>query len=352
MAKNTLKKSDVFISYGRAHSKGFATKLHTILLEQGFDVWFDQNDIPLGIDFQDQIYEGIEKADNFCYIISPHAVKSEYCLKELVHAIKYNKRIIPLLHVEPADCWDKMHPVIEKLNWIYCQEDKDDLEKAFSGIIGLLKLHTDYIKKHTSYLISALQWEYNQKDDSYLLTENSDAEHEHLSLSDAKQWLLKDFDNALPPCLPADIHCEYISASIKQQEKGLTDTFLCYSTEDLEGVNKIRMSLMRKGITTWLNTSDIKIGTEFNIAIQRGLQSADTILFFLSPEAVVSEYCLRELNWAKQYNKRIVPLLLKETANDKIPADIVNLQYTNFFVQMDHSNSMIQHSHLNDQLIL
>jgi len=51
---------DVFISYGRAESKAFATKLCEQLTEKGYKVWFDQNDIPLGVDFQHQIDEGIE----------------------------------------------------------------------------------------------------------------------------------------------------------------------------------------------------------------------------------------------------------------------------------------------------
>ena len=46
---------DAFISYGRADSKAFATKLHGHLLEAGLKIWFDQNDIPLGVDFQNQL---------------------------------------------------------------------------------------------------------------------------------------------------------------------------------------------------------------------------------------------------------------------------------------------------------
>ena len=69
---------DAFISYGRADSKAFATKLHTKLLEQGLNIWFDQNDIPLGVDFQNQIDDGIEKAHNFLFIIAPHSINSVY----------------------------------------------------------------------------------------------------------------------------------------------------------------------------------------------------------------------------------------------------------------------------------
>jgi hypothetical protein len=91
---------DAFISYGRADSKAFATKLHARLLEQGLKVWFDQNDIPLGVDYQNQIDDGIEKSHNFLFIIAPHSVNSPYCRKEIELAIQRNKRIIPLLHIE------------------------------------------------------------------------------------------------------------------------------------------------------------------------------------------------------------------------------------------------------------
>ena len=73
--------NDAFISYGRRHSLAFARKLHQSLLEKGYKVWFDMNDIPLGVDFQEQIDEGIRKADNFIYIISPHSINSIFCHK-------------------------------------------------------------------------------------------------------------------------------------------------------------------------------------------------------------------------------------------------------------------------------
>ncbi|MEO1803145.1 MAG: toll/interleukin-1 receptor domain-containing protein [Cyanobacteria bacterium J06629_2] len=60
---------DVFISYGRADSKDFAIALNQQLTAQGLNVWFDQDDIPLAVDFQAQIDRGIEKAHNFIFII-------------------------------------------------------------------------------------------------------------------------------------------------------------------------------------------------------------------------------------------------------------------------------------------
>ncbi|NER26658.1 MAG: TIR domain-containing protein [Symploca sp. SIO1C4] len=36
---------DAFISYGRADSKAFATKLHSRLLKAGLKIWFDQDSV-------------------------------------------------------------------------------------------------------------------------------------------------------------------------------------------------------------------------------------------------------------------------------------------------------------------
>ena len=91
---------DAFISYGRADSKQFAQELSKRLKALGYTVWFDFNDIPLGVDYQKQIDDGIEKADNFLYLVSPHSVNSAYCNLKIEQTLKHKKRIIPLLHVE------------------------------------------------------------------------------------------------------------------------------------------------------------------------------------------------------------------------------------------------------------
>ena len=50
---------DVFISYGRRDSLEFAARLNRRLVDRGLTVWFDYDDIPLGVDYQKQIDDGI-----------------------------------------------------------------------------------------------------------------------------------------------------------------------------------------------------------------------------------------------------------------------------------------------------
>lgn len=84
---------NAFISYGRADSLGFAKWLNEKLVDQGYQIWFDFNDIPQGVDYQKQINAGIEDADNFIFVIAPHATNSPYCRKEVELAIAHTSEI-------------------------------------------------------------------------------------------------------------------------------------------------------------------------------------------------------------------------------------------------------------------
>lgn len=327
---------DVFISYGRAESKAFATKLHDRLEGEGLDVWFDQNDIPLGVDFQNQIDEGIEEAHNFIFIIAPHAIKSEYCLREVVLAVKRRKRIIPILHIEPTEqvVWDKLHPTISKLNWIYMreQEDKalplsdwksiDDFDAGFEGVMTLINSHQEYVTMHTNLLEKALLWQNNQKASAYLL--------EGKQRLDGQKWLEYKFRNEQPPCSPSELHSEFITESKKYANGMGTDIFISYDQYHRDEMLHIRQVLTEHDFTTWIDYVGIKMGRNFEDAINEGIEKANNFLFLITPQSVVSEYCLKELEYALSLNKRIFTLLIKTVDDKEIPAEIQHIQYVDF----------------------
>ena len=355
---------NAFISYGRADSKEFALKLQTSLNKHGFKVWFDFNDIPLGVDFQNQIDDGIEKADNFLFVISPHSINSPYCLKEIELAIKCNKRIIPLLHVDEIswETWQQrfpngslqdweaykaqgkhtsfmnMHPSIGKINWVYFQEDKNDFDNSLADLIDLLGLHKDYVQQHTRFLNKALEWERNQKQTSYLLV----GEEKQL----AQNWLKIRFCEQQPPCVPSDLHCEYITESIKNGNNLMTQVFLSYAEEDRAMMEKIRASLRREGITVWTNTTDIHTGEDFVNSIKRGIEFADNLVYLLSPDSIKSNYTQQELDLAVEFNKRIIPLQVQKTDNLELPSALQDLQYIDFTDNLTEADYQVDESEL------
>lgn len=318
-----MKFRDAFISYGRRDSKQFATELYKRMTNEGRDIWFDQEDIPLGVDFQQQIYEGIETAHNFIFIIAPHSVKSEYCLKEVVHAVKYNKRIIPILHIMPSnEDMAMMHKTIEKLNWIYFREGVDDYEKSYGGLIGLMNLHKEYVAKHTEILVRALEWQHHLRETSLLLVGKPRQE--------AEAWLETDFGNQQAPCSPSELHCDYIAEAKKNANGLMTEAFLSYSTEDIDFRETVQKSLTRRNITSWTNKGDITTGELFGKAINLGIEQADNFIFFISPSSIKSKYCLLELEHAAKYHKRIIPLYIRTTPTEDLPVVLKSLQYIDF----------------------
>jgi WD40 repeat protein len=339
---------DAFISYGRADSKAFATKLHDRLVEQGCKVWFDQNDIPLGVDYQNQIDDGIEKAHNFLFLIAPHSINSPYCRKEIELAIQRNKRIIPLLHVEQIsqETWQhrnsnstdeeweaykakglhtsfqNIHPTISKINWVYFREGIDDFDAAFTGLINLFYRQADCVQQHTQILAKALEWERNQKQNSYLLIGEERQQ--------AQSWLKIRFKNEQPPCVPTDLHCEFISESTKNANNLLTQVFISHAESDNVMVEKVGKSLMREGLTIWTNRTDIKTGTQFQDEINQGIEQADNVVYLISSDSIQSKYCQDELAYAFAHNKRIISLLIESIDIEQLPPQIRALQFIDF----------------------
>jgi WD40 repeat protein len=355
---------DIFISYGRRDSLEFASRLNRRLIDRGFTVWFDYDDIPLGVDYQKQIDDGIERADNVLFIISPHSINSPYCGLELELALKRHKRIIPLLHVEQISYetwkerdpggtdqeWDayqakglhdhfqNMHPILRKINWIYAREGHDDFEAALAGLIDICDRHQDYVHQHTLLLAKALEWERHQKRSPYLLIGE-----ERLQ---AEDWLNVRFKDSQPPCLPTPLHCEFITESRKNAENLMTDVFLAYADEDRAAAEQIRNSLWRDGLTVWTNTTDIQAGSEFQQVIDRGIENADNVVYVLSPASGRSPWCQHELDYALSLNKRIIPCLVEATPPDQIPPQLQNLHYIDLTDHAEGSGFEIGESQL------
>ncbi|WP_346294110.1 TIR domain-containing protein [Sphaerothrix gracilis] len=352
---------DAFISYGRADSRDFAKYLNDRLVEAGYAIWYDFEDIPFGVDYQKQIDDGIEKADNFLYIISPHSVNSPYCGLEVELALTSNKRIIPLLHVEQISrkTWQQrnsngtdeqwadyqatgkhssfpnMHPEIGKINWVYFREGLDDFETSFAGLLELLERHKAYVHQHTVLLDRALTWERNQKQTRYLLI-GSDREQ-------AQVWLATRFTESQPPCLPIDLQCEFITESIKNANNLMTQVFLCHAEEDRESAEQIRRSLLRQGVTVWNYRTDIQISQDYHSAIAQGIEAADNVLLMLSPHSTQSAYCQRELEQALAFNKRIIPILAAPIDPEQIPDNLRSLQ------QIDLTDNAVASDYLADE---
>lgn len=317
---------DGFISYGRIDSKAFATELHRRLTALGYRIWFDQNDIPLAVDFQEQIKDGIEKAHNFFFVISPHAVNSPYCAKELSLAVQYHKRIIPLMHVEEISeaTWQQRFPTgtpedwqafsaagkhssyvnmssdVSRLNWVFFREQLDDFEQSLSSLQAILKRHQDYVHQHTLLLTQALSWERHQRQTTYLLVGQA--------LKEADIWLKYRFETEQAPCEPTTLQAEYICESRKYADDWMTQVFIVYAPEDDAFQRRLRLQLVMQGITVWSGDGTLGSSSPLQTTTEQGLEKADNVLVLLSSQTLQSLACQKLIAHALLLNKRVIPL--------------------------------------------
>ncbi|MFZ4667490.1 MAG: toll/interleukin-1 receptor domain-containing protein, partial [Prochlorotrichaceae cyanobacterium] len=195
----------------------------------------------------------------------------------------------------------------------------DDFDTSFTKLLTLFDQHKAYVHRHTELLIRALEWEQHQKRSQFLLVGDDRTQ--------AESWLKTRFSDSQPPCLPTDLHCEFITESIKNAENLMTQVFLSYADSDRSVATEIRQRLMREGLTVWMNTTDIATGVDFETAINRGIEEADNVVYCLSPASLESMYCQQEIDYALQLNKRIIPILVTPVEPNQVPDALKLLQY-------------------------
>jgi len=196
--------ADAFISYSRKDI-AFARLLHQAFEDNDLETWIDWQDIPPSTEWLTEVFEAIEQADNFIFIISGKSIESDICKLETAHALKNNKRIIPIVidEVEPH----RVTPELASLNWLFFRE-QDEFSGAFQDLVTAIQTDYAWVKEHTRLQVRALEWERKNRNSGYLLRGRD--------LAEAEQWLAQA-ENKDPQ--PTDLHLEYLAASRKSAKR-------------------------------------------------------------------------------------------------------------------------------------
>lgn len=195
---------DAFICYGRKNSRAFVLQLHQGLQAKGYYSWYDDGLVPLEIGNLDKVNRLIESAHNFIFVISSHSVRSEYSLRELEYAMKLQKRIIPIVHQQPEAYWENVPAEIRngKMRYFISQAKMPEMVE---DVIGQIEHERAYVNKHTELLNAALTWQSKGRTPDLLLY--------GIPRREAVRWMKTNFQNTVPPVLPAPIQRSYIEAS-------------------------------------------------------------------------------------------------------------------------------------------
>jgi len=195
-------KRSVFISYSRKDME-FVRKLNDSLDSSEIEAWVDWEGIPPSSDWMDEIARAIEGADAFLFVISPDSLASKVCGDELALGIKYNKKLIPILHRDPQT-GTVMHDKLSSHNWVYARE-QDNYDAGISKILESVNTDLVWVRQHTRLLQRAREWEDKNRNNSFLL--------QGADLEEAEQWRSQAAVDTNRQILP--LQGEYIDTSRK-----------------------------------------------------------------------------------------------------------------------------------------
>src|SRR5262245_39652773 len=148
-------KAKVFISYSRK-DLAFADRLDAALRRRGFEPLIDREQISAFADCWERIQSLITQSDTIIFVLSPDAVASETCAKEVAFAASLHKRFAPVVFKSVDD--RAVPGPLRRLNFIFSDDDArfdasmDQLAEALSTDIG-------WIRKHTEFGAHARRWE-------------------------------------------------------------------------------------------------------------------------------------------------------------------------------------------------
>lgn len=148
------KNARVFISYSRK-DMAFVDRLEAALRARNIEPLIDRTEIYAFEDWWKRIEALIVAADTIVFVLSPNAVASDICSKEVTFAASLNKRFAPIV-CERVD--EKAVPEpLRRLNFIFFT-DSEQFDARAEQLAEALRTDISWIRRHTEFGEQARRW--------------------------------------------------------------------------------------------------------------------------------------------------------------------------------------------------
>lgn len=118
------------------------------------------------------------------------------------------------------------------------------------------------------------------------------------------------------------------------------DVFISYSREDKEDVLHIVDALRQQNVTIWMDNL-LEVGDAWRMKLSEAIEKASTIIVMMSPSSKQSNWVDKEIAYAENWQKPIIPILVKGKGNTAIPLSLVNIQYVDARVAIDSAVNQV-----------
>ncbi len=103
--------------------------------------------------------------------------------------------------------------------------------------------------------------------------------------------------------------------------------FICYSRKDKKFAIGLKNEFEKSGKEVWIDLEDLPVSAIWRKEIEYAIISSTAFIYLVSTNSLHSEYCQKELNSARQINKRIFPIFLPQSSENDIPGNISSYQW-------------------------
>jgi formylglycine-generating enzyme required for sulfatase activity len=111
--------------------------------------------------------------------------------------------------------------------------------------------------------------------------------------------------------------------------------FISYSRKDMEFADRLEAALKTRGFEVLIDREEIYAFEDWWKRLQALIGGADTVVFVLSPDAVISKVALKEVAHAASLNKRFAPIVCRRVEDSAVPEALRRLNFI-FFDEPDH----------------
>lgn len=303
------RENDIFISYA-SQDGDFVRLLDKAIREQGLDPWIDFDDIP---DFHhfldgDNTYQkhtkaGIVGADVFVLVISKASLYSKTTMQRLKLAQRLNKLIVLLGEEGGFQELDKqLSGILPNLQYL-------DLKASLVGqVFEQVARNIIHLQTYTRLLARATEWDKQGRPQQYLLTpedlkEVKKQKHwiethklgQQFQFTDVQQIFLETVDRMHETS-------EYLG-------KSPPDIFVSYARSNKNFIEYLSQALKDERWKVWLDSDRIPVAANWRDEAEEGIRYAHTVIFVICPDSLRSKNCQWEFEKAKEYKKRIIPVI-------------------------------------------
>jgi WD40 repeat protein len=182
-------KAKLFISYSRK-DLAFTDKLEAGLRALGFEVLVDRSEIYAFEDWWKRVETLIARADTLIFVLSPDALSSVVCRREIDFAASLNKRLAPVV-CRPVDA-GAVPDLLSRLQFVRF-DDEASFDTTTNRLAEALSTNIEWIRKHTEFGEQSRQWKAKGAPSGLMLRSPA--------LEDAERWIAARPGDAPEPSL-------------------------------------------------------------------------------------------------------------------------------------------------------